>query len=98
VISPLTLREMRRVLHAKKLPADSSLPTLPDLDTLARETKCVIRESTRMDPSTFLDTLSGAEASGFGSLNQIAIGLSQRTGLPISNFQGWNFGAGSEWR
>jgi len=66
-------------------PADSSLLTLPDLDVLARETQFVIRESPKMDPSTFLQTLSGAVASGFASHNQIAIGLSQRTGLPISS-------------
>ena len=64
-------------------PADSSLLTLPDLDALARETRFVVRESSRMDPSTFLQTLSGAVASGLASLNQIAMGLSQRTGIPI---------------
>ena len=66
-------------------PADSSLLTLPDLDVLARKTKFVIRESSKMDASTFLQTLSGAVASGFASHNQIAIGLSQRTGLSISS-------------
>ena len=45
-------------------PADSSLLILPDLDALARETRFVIRESSKMDPSTFLQTLSGAVASG----------------------------------
>ncbi len=38
-----------------------------------------------MDPSTFLQTLSGAVAQGLASRNQIAIGLSRRTGLPISS-------------
>jgi len=38
-----------------------------------------------MDPSTFLQTLSGAVASGFASHNQIAMGLSQRTGEAISS-------------
>lgn len=64
-------------------PADSSLLILPDLDALARETRFVIRESSKMDPSTFLQTLSGAVASGLASLNQIAMGLSQRSGVPI---------------
>jgi hypothetical protein len=64
-------------------PADSSLLTLPDLDALARETRFVVRESPKMDPSAFLQTLSGAVASGLASLNQIAMGLSQRTGVPI---------------
>jgi len=66
-------------------PADSSPLILPDLAALARETHFVIRESPKMDPSTFLQTLSGAVASGFASHNQIAIGLSQRTGAPISS-------------
>lgn len=66
-------------------PADSSLLILPDLDALARETRFVIRESPKMDASTFLQTLSGAVASGLASHNHIAIGLSQRTGLPISS-------------
>jgi hypothetical protein len=66
-------------------PADSSLLTLPDLAALARETRFVIRESSKMDPSVFLQTLSGAVASGFASHNQIAMGLSRRTGLPISS-------------
>ena len=69
----------------RNAPADSSLLTLPDLDTLAMETRFVIRESPRMDASTFLQTLSGAVASGLASHNHIAIGLSQRTGLPISS-------------
>lgn len=66
-------------------PADSSLLTLPNLDTLARETQFVIRESPKMDPSTFLQTLSSVVTSGFASHNQIAISLSQRTGLSISS-------------
>jgi hypothetical protein len=45
----------------------------------------VIRELPKMDPSTFLQTLSGAVAPGLASRNQIAIGLSRRTGLPISS-------------
>jgi len=65
--------------------ADSPLLILPDLDALARETRFVIRESSKMDPSTFLQTLCGAVASGFASHNQIAMALSQRTGAPISS-------------
>jgi len=38
-----------------------------------------------MDPSTFLQTLSSAVTSGLASHNQIAIGLSRRTGLSISS-------------
>jgi len=45
----------------------------------------VIRESSKMDASTFLQTVSGAVASGFASHYQTAIGLSQRTGLPIGS-------------
>ena len=45
-------------------PADSPLLIFPDLDALARETRFVIRESSKMDPSTFLQTLCGAVASG----------------------------------
>ena len=66
-------------------PADSSLLILPDLAALARETGFVIRESSKMDPSAFLQPLSAAVASGFASHNQIAMGLSRRTGLPISS-------------
>lgn len=66
-------------------PADPSPLILPDLDVLARETEFVIRESSKMDASTFLQTLSGAVASGFASHNQMAIGLSRRTGRPISS-------------
>lgn len=66
-------------------PADSPLLILPDLDALARKTSFVIRESPKMDPSTFLQTLSGAVSSGFASHNQIAMGLSQRTGVPITS-------------
>jgi hypothetical protein len=66
-------------------PADSSLLILPDLDALARETRFVIRQSPKMDPSTFLQTLCGAVASGFASHNQIAMGVSQRTGAAISS-------------
>lgn len=66
-------------------PAGSSLLTLPDLAALARETRFVIRESPKMDASTFLQTLSGAVASGFASLNQIAMGLTRRTGEVISS-------------
>jgi hypothetical protein len=66
-------------------PADSSLLILPDLAALARETHFVIRESPKMDASTFLQTLSGAVASGFASHNQIAMGLTRRTGVPISS-------------
>lgn len=66
-------------------PADSSPLILPDLATLARQTRFVIRESPKMDPSTFLQTLAGAVASGFASLNQIAMGLSRRTGEPITS-------------
>jgi hypothetical protein len=36
-----------------------------------------------MDPSTFLQTLSGGVASELASVNQIAMGLSQRTAIPI---------------
>jgi hypothetical protein len=64
-------------------PADSSLLSLPDLDALAREPRFVVRESSGMDPSTFLQRLSGGVASGLTSLNQIAMSLSQRTGIPI---------------
>lgn len=66
-------------------PADSPLLTLPDLASLARETGFVVRESPKMNASVFLQTLSGAMASGFASLNQIAMGLSRRTGRPISS-------------
>lgn len=66
-------------------PADSSLLILPDLDALARESRFVIRQSPKMDPSTFLQTLCGAVASGFASHNQIAMGLSQRSGAAISS-------------
>lgn len=48
-------------------PADSPLLILPDLDALARETRFVIRESSKMEPSAFLQTLCGAVASGFAS-------------------------------
>lgn len=65
-------------------PADSPLLILPDLDALARKTFFVIRESPKMDPSTFLRTLSGAVSSGFASRNQIAMGLSRRTGVTIT--------------
>jgi hypothetical protein len=66
-------------------PADSPLLILPDLDALARKTFFVIRESPKMDPSTFLQTLSGAVSSGFASHNQIAMGLSRRTGVTITS-------------
>lgn len=66
-------------------PADSSPLTLPDLASLARQTRFVIRQSPKMDASAFLQTLSGAVASGFASLNQIAMGLSRRTGESISS-------------
>lgn len=69
----------------KNSPADSSLLILPDLASLARETGFVVRESPKMDPSTFLQTLSGAVAAGFASHNQLAMGLTQRTGVPISS-------------
>ena len=38
-----------------------------------------------MDASTCLQTLSGAVASGFASHNQIAMGLTRRTAVPISS-------------
>lgn len=66
-------------------PADSSPLILPDLALLARETGFVVRDSPKMDASTFLQTLCGAVSSGFASFNQIAIGLSRRTGEPISS-------------
>jgi hypothetical protein len=66
-------------------PADSSLLTLPDLASVARQTRFVVRDSPKMDASAFLQTLSGAVASGFASLNQIAMGLSRRTGESISS-------------
>lgn len=67
----------------RKSPADSPLLILPDLDALARQTRFVVRQSLKVDASTFLQTLSGAVASGLASLNQIAMGLSRRTGVPI---------------
>jgi len=82
-----TLHEGGQVFHSKKLSRRLLAPflSLRDLDALARETRSGIRESPRMDPSTFLQTLSGAVAPGLASHNQIAIGLSRRTGPSISS-------------
>jgi hypothetical protein len=66
-------------------PADSSLLNLPDLEALARETRFVARESARLTPSTFLQSLASAASSGLASLNQIAISISQRTGMKITS-------------
>lgn len=65
-------------------PADSSLLNLPDIESLARETGFLIRESFRMTPSTFLQTMLSTVCSGKASLNQIAMALSERAGRAIS--------------
>jgi hypothetical protein len=69
----------------KSIPAKSPFATLPNLDELAAETGFVTRESRRLCPSTFLQTLAAAVASGRASYNQIAMGLSDRTGQTITS-------------
>ena len=66
-------------------PADSSHLNLPNLDDLAREAGFVTRQSSRLTPSTFLQTLSSAVVTGLASLNQIAIGLSRRAERTITS-------------
>jgi len=66
------------------LPASLSNFTLPNLRDLAIETGFIIRESLKMDASSFVQTMISAAISGKGSYNQLAHSLGQKTGHPMS--------------
>jgi hypothetical protein len=55
----------------KASPADRSLPSLPDLDRIASQTRLVVRKSSRFNPDAFLQSLLAAVAAGKGSLNEM---------------------------
>lgn len=57
-----------------------SLPTLPDLDRIARETGLVQRESTKFTPAAFLQTLMSSVTTGLASFNKLVGGLADRLG------------------
>jgi len=66
------------------LPASRPKITIPDCKQIAIETGFVIRESEKMDPEKFVQTLLSASSSGKGSYNQIAAELGTKTGKPMS--------------
>lgn len=65
-------------------PANRSEFSLPDCHQIAIETGFVERESKKMDPEKFVQTLISATASGKASYNQLAADLGDRTGNPMS--------------
>ncbi len=65
-------------------PADLSNFTFPNLKDLAIKTGFIIRDSLKMDASMFVQTIVAAAISGKASYNQLAHGLGQRTGHPMS--------------
>jgi len=69
----------------KSISTHSLFTSLPNLDDLAARTGFVIRQSSRLTASTFLQTLAAAVASGQASYNQIAMGLSLRTSQTITS-------------
>jgi len=59
-------------------PTDCSKLILPDLDSIARETQLVIRQSPKFTPDGFLQTLLSSVTTGLASSNQIADNLKDR--------------------
>lgn len=55
----------------KATPAGRSLPSLPDLDLIASQTRLVVRKSSKFTPGAFLQSLLAAVAAGKGSLNEM---------------------------
>lgn len=64
-------------------PTDLSSLTLPDLDSIAKETGMIIRESKKFAASEFLQSLLSAVTTGKASLNQIASALGLRMGVSL---------------
>jgi hypothetical protein len=67
-----------------KSPASRSKITLPDCQKIAIETEFIVRQSSKMDPEKFVQTLLSASSSGKASYNQIAADLGVKTGDPMS--------------
>ena len=65
-------------------PANRPEFSLPDCHQIAIETGFVERESKKMDPEKFVQTLISATSSGKASYNQLAADLGERTGNPMS--------------
>jgi len=66
------------------LPTSRPKITLPDCKEIAIKSGFVIRESGKMDPEKFVQTLLSASSSGKGSYNQLAADLGTKTGKPMS--------------
>jgi hypothetical protein len=65
-------------------PADLSKFTLPDLESIARESGLVTRNSSKFCVSEFLQSLLCAVVTGKASLNEIAAQMHQRIGKSLS--------------
>ncbi len=61
-----------------------SLLTLPDLNSIARETRLLVRQSAKFTPSAFLQTLLSSVVTGLASLNQLADCLKGHTHQAMS--------------
>ena len=69
---------------SKTPPTDCSEISLPDLDTIAKQTKLVIRKSCKFSPDVSLQSLLSSVASGQGSGNQIASELKERIKIEMA--------------
>ena len=66
------------------LPASRSDIKLPDFNKIAIDTGFIIRESSKMDASKFVQTIIQASVTGRGSYNQLATDLGNRTKDPMT--------------
>src|SRR5690606_35094032 len=65
-------------------PAGCSRLILPDLDSLAIQTRLVVRKSDKFTPGGFLQSLLSGTVTGKPSFNQLASELGERTGSGMS--------------
>jgi len=65
-------------------PAGRSRLILPDLDSLAIQTRLVVRKSDKFTPGGFLQSLLSGTVTGKASFNQLASELRERTGSGMS--------------
>lgn len=65
-------------------PTDLSDLTLPDLDSIAKKTGLIVRNSSKFSASGFLQSLLGAVVSGKASLQNLAASMGMRVGRCLS--------------
>lgn len=65
-------------------PADLSDFTLPDLDSIAKDTGLIVRQSSKFSASGFLQSLLSAVVSGNASLQNLAAGMGLRLEASLS--------------